>query len=86
MVFLSVLVLILLGLSLLGVRKVRKLLGSKKLEKAGTVDFKKTPCTEGGDKVQAVSTHGSRQVHSPLEFFSDYFSFEVFIGIFDKKG
>ena len=35
---------------------------SGKLEKAGTVDFKKSPRTEGGDKVQAVSTQGSRQL------------------------
>ena len=35
---------------------------SEKLEKAGTVDFKKKPRTEGGDKVPVVSTQGSRQV------------------------
>ena len=33
---------------------------SEKLQKAGTVDFKKTPRTEGWDKVSGVSTQGSR--------------------------
>ena len=37
------------------------LVASEKLEKAGNVDCKNTR-TEGEDKVQAVSTQGSRQV------------------------
>ena len=39
-------------------RAARKVLRSENLEKAGSVDFKKTSRTEGAENVQAVSTQG----------------------------
>ena len=44
------------------VTQMRHPLLSEKLEKSGIVDFKKTPRTEGGDKVPAVWAQGSWQV------------------------